>query len=155
MDAFAVINWAIAIIGAATGTSGLVLGILNYWRDSPNIQVTLAWDMIPYGGAKAVYGDAPQGVVSVVNLGRRPIYVSKVHLGLRGKPNFSLVSEQIFYGQKLSEGDPPWQVIIPSKGLEPYANDWKKIHAVVIDSAGKVYYSQAVQKRPSWSDKAV
>jgi hypothetical protein len=43
---------ATGIIGTITGSCGLLLGILNYFRDRPNIQVTLSWDMSTYGFAR-------------------------------------------------------------------------------------------------------
>jgi hypothetical protein len=78
--------------------------------------------------------------VSIKNLGRRPIYVSHVHLGVRGKPNLSLINEQFFLGKTLLEGDPPWMLQIPQNGLEEHANDWDKIRAVVIDSVRLPYH---------------
>lgn len=62
-----------ALIGAFTGIAALVLSITNYLRDNPKVTVTLLWDMS--------ITDNPRydrnklwGVVSVANVGRRPIY---------------------------------------------------------------------------------
>ena len=72
---------ATGIIGTITGSCGLLLGILNYFRDKPNIQVTLSWDMSTYGFATITHGqDKLWGVVSSTNIGRRPVFFSHLHL---------------------------------------------------------------------------
>ncbi len=138
------------IIGTITGTSGLILGILNYNRDKPNIQITLVWDTSPFGAIRAIYDENKLwGVISVTNIGRRPIFFSHLHLEIPGTTEKLLISEGIS-GEKLQEGDPPRNYPITQEGLEKYADKWNKIRGVVIDSTGKKYYSLPAQNKPSW-----
>ena len=84
-----------AVTGAFTGIAALVLSLTNYLRDSPKIKVTLLWDM--------TVTDNPQydrnklwGLVTVANVGRRPIYVRIANLKLpKGYKNTHLVLSSI------------------------------------------------------------
>ncbi len=142
-----------ALLGVVVGTAGLVLGILNYLRDRPHVVVRLQWDMAVTN--KPLY-DANKlwGMVTVANLGRRAIYLSHASLKLpKGHKWSFLTIVAAIQGQKLGEGDPPATYIVSQEGLEKYKNDWKKIRAVVFDSAGKKYTSDFdASKRPSWAN---
>ena len=87
MDVLAVITGIVVMI---TGSCGLLLSILNYFRDKPNIQITLTWDMSTYGVTTITHGlDKLWGVVSITNIGRRPVFFSHFHLEL---PNYKLLN---------------------------------------------------------------
>lgn len=151
MESATVISLIAGATGTITGTCGLILSILNFNRDKPNIQITLKWDMSPYGSATTTYDENKLwGVVSITNIGRRPIFFSHLHLEIPGTTEYLLISAGIS-GEKLLEGDPPKTYPVTQEGLEKYANLWKKIKAVVIDSTGKKYYSLPVQEKPSWA----
>jgi hypothetical protein len=139
------------IIGTITGSCGLLLGILNYFRDKPNIQLTLSWDMSTYGLTTMTHGQGKLwGVVSITNIGRRPIFFSHLHLELPGTSEYLLITEGLT-GEKLQEGDPPKRYPVTQEGLEKYADRWHKIRAVVYDSTGKKYYSKSPAQQPSWA----
>ncbi len=139
------------IIGTITGTSGLVLSIFNYNRDAPNIQVTLAWDMSPYGFATISHDETKLwGVVSITNIGRRPVFFSHLHLEIPGTTEYLLITEGL-NGEKLQEGDAPKRYPVTQVGLEEYADRWQTIRAVVYDSTGKKYYSRSPTQKPSWA----
>lgn len=153
MDILAATSWATGIIGVATGTSGLVLGILNYWRDKPSVQIILTWDMEPSGNATNIYDKEKRwGVISVANIGRRPIFVSHLSLETPGIKGCLFLIESVS-GAKLLEGDPPKQYMVSQEGLEKYANYWNRMRAVIIDSSGKKYCSKPAEHPPSWSKR--
>lgn len=147
-----------AVLGILFGLAGLTLAIINYRRDNPKIIVDLKWDMtmIEVGGGPQ-NTDKLHGVITVTNVGRRPIYISHVSLKLPRK-GYLLLKEGIS-GQKLAEGDPPRTFIVShdqivqkiGDRLQRQANIWKLIRAQVSDSAGKVYLSKKVRSCPEWA----
>jgi hypothetical protein len=148
-----VVTMITAILGIITGTSGLLLGILNYNRDKPNLQITLSWDKVPYGFATQTYDEEKLwGIISITNIGRRPVFFSHTHLEIPGSSEYLLISEGLA-GEKLLEGDAPKSYPFTQDGLEKYASNWHKIRAIVIDSTGKKYYSKPPIQRPSWAKK--
>jgi len=141
-----------ALLGMIFGVSALVLGILNYSRDKGRITVTLQWDMSTYGDPR-YDEDRLYGVVTITNIGRRPVYISHVALKLPKKYNDDsyLVLRDGIAGQKLAEGDPPAMFPIDQDGLEKYAKGWKKIRAQVSMSTGRKHLSKKVKEIPSWA----
>ncbi len=96
----------------------------------------------------------PWGVVSVTNVGRRPIYVSHTALKLpKGYDHSHLVLMEGVKGVKLTEGDPTKTFIVNQEGMEVYSKDWKKIIAQVNDSSGKAWKlsKRKNKKKPSWA----
>jgi hypothetical protein len=95
MEPVAALSLFAGAIGTITGTCGLILSILNFNRDKPNIQITLKWDMSPYGLVTTTYDENKLwGVVSITNVGRRPIFFSHLHLELPGATEYLLVSAE-------------------------------------------------------------
>jgi hypothetical protein len=86
MDKIALIT---GIIGTTTGVSGLILSILNYFRDKPDIQISLQWDMESYNLLQ-FDSSIKWGVISITNIGRRPIFISHVSLKTHIKNRLSL-----------------------------------------------------------------
>jgi hypothetical protein len=142
----------IALVGAVTGTAGLVLGILNYLRDRPMVIVSLAWDMEPFGSATSSLDPAkPWGVLTVTNVGRRPIFVSHASLHVPGKSNYFLLMDSI-EGVKLLESDAPKRYMIDQQALrKSYAAEWRRLRGCVVDNTGKHWHSQPMKQQPSWS----
>ena len=141
-----------SLLAIILGTTGTVLGILNYNRDKAKIKVTLQWDMKILNNPK--YDEYKSwGIITATNTGRRPIYISHASIKLpRGFDEGYLLVAEAISGKKLSEGDPPETFILTQEGMEKYSHVWKKLRAIVIDSTGKEYYSKKVsnQKAPSW-----
>lgn len=147
-----------AVLGVLFGLSGLTLAIINYRRDNPKIVVDLQWDMsmIEVGGGPQDR-DKLHGVITVTNIGRRPIYIS--HVSLKLSPKDYLLLIEGLSGQKLAEGDPPRRFtvdhdrVIQEIGdrLRKQPNMWKLIRAQVSDSVGKRYLSKKVKKCPEWA----
>jgi len=143
-----------ALTAAVVGVAALVLSIVNYVGDTPNVKVTLLWDMSitdqpPYDPRKL------WGLVIVANVGRRPVYIRIANLKLpKGYKNTHLVLREGLAGQRLAEGDAPAHFVVSQDGLQEYAKDWRKIRAAVSDTAGKEYLSPAPQRKakpPSWA----
>jgi hypothetical protein len=140
-----------ALVGVVTGTAGLVLGILNHLRDSPRIIVTLQWDMGIANDPK-YDPDKSYGLVTVTNVGRRPIYISHTSLKLpKGYELTYLLCAEAIYGKRLGEGEPPLTYILDQGEMSKYRRDWRKVRALVIDSSGTAHFSSKVRKRPSWA----
>jgi hypothetical protein len=137
------------IIGTITGIIGLTLSILNFSRDKPKIRISLQWDMdvhnIPLLDSKKKWG-----VVSIANVGRRPIYISHLVLKTPIENRFLIIMEGLS-GEKLLEGDSPKIYPVSQDDLEEYAKHWEKVIAVVSDSAGKEYKSKVPKEKPSWA----
>lgn len=143
-----------ALVGAFTGIAALVLSITNYLRDNPKVTVTLLWDMSVTDNPR--YDRNKQwGIVTVANVGRRPIYLRIANLKLpKGYTNSHLVLSEGIAGKRLAEGDAPAMFIISQDGMEEYAKDWQKIRAAIYDSAGREYLSPkktSNDSTPSWA----
>jgi hypothetical protein len=145
----------LATIGSLVGTAGFVISLLNYFRDKPKIRVALKWDMSSINSFKYDQ-NRKWGIVSVSNVGRRPIFISHASLTLpKGHEHTHLLLSDGIEGARLAEGDRPAIFLSNQLGLEQYAEDWKKVRAIVVDSAGKVYMSPKPKrnKPPSWASK--
>lgn len=91
-----------AIAGMVLGTTGFMMSWMNYLRDRPQVRVSLQWDMTNSQTREMM------GLVRVVNVGRRPIFISVVALELpRGFKDSHLLLVDSIQGAKLSEGDKP------------------------------------------------
>ena len=147
-----------SIFAIIFGTVGMVLGYLSYFRDRAKITVTLQWDMNVSDNPK-YDSNKNWGLVTVTNIGRRPIFISKVALvlpkGIRLLKKYVWVELLLdsVKGTKLLEGDPPYLNIFDQAGLEEYSKTWTKINAEVMDSAGKIYKAKRIDKNkiPSWA----
>jgi len=157
---------AISIIGLVIGTAGFILGVLNYRRDRAVVKVSLEWDVslalrgIPFPGT--FDPNRPCGVISVTNIGRRPVYITQVGIGhwIGKDPRLkSSISDDSFLmaisdsveGAKLGEGDPPRRYAVSQSGLETWGHCWRGVRAYVKDSTGKFYSSPPAENRPSWA----
>lgn len=96
-----------ALLGIVFGSIGMVLGLVNYFRDKPKVRVELRWNWRPMKGSqydpKRLYG-----MITAVNVGRRPIFISHASIRLpKGYRENYLLLEEGISGVKLVEGDPP------------------------------------------------
>ena len=135
------------------GVSGCILGVANFFRDRAKVKVTLQWDMRVTANVK--YDPKKSwGVITVTNVGRRPIYVSHISLRLprRYKPRYLTILE-FAAGNRLSEGDAPQIYPVDQQQMTQYARDSKIIVAQVWDSTGKVWRSRKLRRieKPSWA----
>jgi hypothetical protein len=137
-----------AILGMGLGTAGFVMGLLSYLRDRPKVKVVLKWDMTE------VHTNAVIGLLTVTNVGRRPIYISIAALKLpKGSEYTHLILKESIQGAKLSEGDAPATFIITYDKLGQYSKRWRDVCGYVEDSARKRYVSKQLPKSPvpSWA----
>lgn len=138
-----------ALVGAVTGPAAFVLSLLNYFRDKPKVIVSLEWDRCLIGG---VNEDKKFGVVTVANVGRRPIFISHAHLRFPGSTVLGLLTDGL-EGAKLLEGDPPKNYLMDqatSPTLGKCAAEWWKVRACVQDHTGKSWFSSLVRRKPEW-----
>lgn len=141
------LNDVATVLGLIIGVSAFSLSILNYFRDKAKIHIELQWDM-----KNTQDDDNFVGLISISNIGRRPIYFSHLALKLpKGYDDKYLLLVDGLSGQKLLEGDQPLIFDIKYEDLDKYKNDWKKVVAQVRDSSGKVWKSKQVTDKPSWA----
>ena len=141
-----------SIGGLVFGVIGTVLGVLSTWRDRAAVKVTLQWDMDVTPGGPYDH-NTKWGLITVANIGRRPIYVS--HVALKIPPFYPgrayVVFQHGIEGKTLTEGAPVAVYVIPQDGLEEFARHWHLITAQVNDPSGRAWQSHPVAKRPSWA----
>ena len=107
-----------AIGGLVFGVAGLVLSITNYLRDRAKLVVDLRWDMTLRDATGA---EEEVGVVTVSNVGRRPIYISHTALRMpKGAPHSHLLIMDSVKGEKLGEGDAPRIYTVKQSDLTEY-----------------------------------
>lgn len=159
-----VITLVTSICGVVFGFGGLLLSILNYFRDRASAIVTLQWDfrVLDSGNCPT---EEPMGVVSIANNGRRPLYIKLVYLKI---PKHSLAQTEIqslsdnalilrktLQGQKLGEGDPEIVITIGTTVTDwmsqRLASCWEGIYAVATDNCGRQYRSKVPKAKPSWA----
>ena len=145
-----------ALIGAITGPAALFIAFLVYFRDRAVVTVNLHWDMSTYGPnadpSKTYF------LVTVYNVGRRPIYLSHAHISL--PPDADPEATDIILtggveGKTIPEGTAPYLVHTDQEGMEEYAHVWWNLRATVIDSAGKHYHSDWPTRAPSWASEVI
>jgi hypothetical protein len=132
-----------AILGMVLGTAGFVIGVMNYLRDRPRVKVTLNWNMVnPQTNEKI-------GVLTVTNVGRRPIYIGAAALTVpKGFKHTHLVLAESIPGKKLSEGDAPAKFRVNHDGLEEYSKQWRDVRGYAEDSTGRRYVSKRLPESP-------
>jgi hypothetical protein len=153
-----VVTFITAICGTVFGFAGLLLSILNYFRDRPELVVTLKWDMAVTDNPS--YDPKKRwGIVRVTNIGRRPVHLAVVALKLpksfdtdSGFEHTHLLLASSVGGKRLAEGDPPAGFIVSQDDLARYSTVWRHIRAIAEDSTGKTYKSAKVSTQPSWAE---
>jgi hypothetical protein len=139
-----------ALLGVVIGTAGLVISVLNYFRDRPNVIVFLGWDYVVTSDPDL---KKTWGVVTVTNVGRRPIFVTHANFVYPNTTTRGLITESA-EGAKLLEGDPAKRYLLNiSTGLpklEKYAAEWWRVRACVVDHTGKSWWSPKLSQKPEW-----
>jgi hypothetical protein len=142
-----------ALLGMVLGTAGFTISLMNYLRDRPRITVRLKWDMSvtdnPHYDTRKKWG-----VVTVTNVGRRPVFISIAALTVpKGFEMTHLILSESASGKKLSEGDAPARFMVNQDDLEKYRDAWREVRAYVEDSTTKQYRSKKLSKSetPSWA----
>lgn len=150
----------VAVLGLISGVAGTVLGVLNFFRDRAAVEVSLQWDMAVTPGSGL---DARKlwAVITVTNVGRRPIFVSHAAIRLpkrapKAGPHSYLVAKDGIGGKTLTEGAPSQRYVITQDGMQEYAAYWRDMVAQVSDSTGRIWKSRKLKKEriPSWAQKA-
>ena len=142
-------------VGMVTGTVGLVVSVFAYRRDRPKVQVRVSWGMRPTHGGR-YDPDKLYGTVTVANVGRRPVFVSHAQLALPlGMTRERILLAEAVAGQEIPEGGRPVMWLVEQESLKNYPDyvvNWKKVRAVVVDSAGQEWRSKPLRRtgKPSW-----
>lgn len=145
------VTGVIAIIGLISGVAGTILGVMSFLRDRASVDVSLQWDM-SVSPAPDDDPDKKYGIITVTNVGRRPIFVSHAAIQLpEDTGGECLIVTESIAGATLTEGSPSARYIVSQTGLESHARYWRSVVARVDDSHGKVWFSKPVKKKPSWS----
>jgi hypothetical protein len=137
-----------ALVGAVAGPAGLLVAVLVYFRDRAVVSVGLQWDMSVVGDDETYF------VVTIRNVGRRPIYLSHAHIRLPrdSDPNASLILlNEGLEGVTLAEGAPPHIVLTAQDHIEKHADVWWRLRATVIDAAGRHHHSEWATAAPSFA----
>lgn len=149
-----------ALLGLVAGVTGTVLGVLNFLRDRAAVEVSLQWDMSVTPGTEYDV-NKKWGVITVANIGRRPIFVSHVAIRLPKKAAIKggyshLVIPSSITGKTLTEGSPAERYVLTQDGLEEYAAHWRGLVAQVSDTRGREWKSKKLRRdqRPSWAKPA-
>lgn len=145
----------IAVLGLVSGVAGTILGVLSFFRDRPKVDVSLQWDLEVTPGTEF---DSTKlwGIVTVTNVGRRPIFVSHAALKLpKGYEGTHLVINSGIAGKTLTEAAPSERYVVTQEGLEAYAKDWRDVIAQVNDSHGRTWRSKRLpaSEMPSWAKR--
>lgn len=147
-------TFVLSLIGTLTGTAGVVLSILNYLRDRAKVRVLLQWDFRPIGPNNQPIGK-PMGVVTIANIGRRPVYMKLVYLEVPKRSGGGpLILKHSLNGQRVAEGDPEYVIPMSSELQDflqsKYSIYWKEIYAVASDNCGRKFKSSTPKQIPSW-----
>lgn len=137
-----------ALVGAITGPAGLLIALLVYFRDRPNVRVSLTWNMKEVGNSE---NTEPFALVKVCNTGRRTIYLSNIHFVNPVQKNQNFTVYDGIGGVTLAEGSPPHSVRFNQndKVIIEALSRWWNLRATVIDAAGKEYHSDWPEYPPS------
>jgi hypothetical protein len=135
---------ASSLPGMILGTAGLVISIMNYLRDRPDVRITLNWHMQDTRTGKAT------GLVRVTNAVGKAVFISIFAIELpKGLHSTYLVLSKSLDGMKSSEGDRPLAIFVPYGDLAKYPPVWRQIRAYAEDSTGKRYRSKYPRKNES------
>ena len=131
---------AVAWYGAIIATAGAFVSIYNAWRDRSKIK-------IKYNANNYIAGKVPAGyslgkkyiIISVYNIGRRPIKMGNISLKLVDQNKFCLISDSLMnsYNQNrvLTEENPETMYLLGADGI-----DFCKVEYVLAyDGVGRKY----------------
>jgi hypothetical protein len=148
----------VAVLGLISGVTGTVLGVLNFLRDRAAVEVSLQWDMSVTPGTEYDV-NKKWGVITVANIGRRPIFVSHVAIRLPKRASIKggyshLVIPSGITGKTLTEGAPAERYVMTQDGLDEHAAHWRGMVAQVSDTRGRVWSSKKLRRNqiPSWAE---
>lgn len=145
-------DWA-SLVGAVTGPFGLGLALLVYFRDRAKVDVSVSWDMRVTGGRA---DDTRQvALLTVRNIGRRPVYVSHAHFvapGSDGVETPAAILTESIRGVVLPEGAPPQHYEIDQSNMKADAHHWWKVRGGITEASGKSHYTDWLVVAPEWAD---
>lgn len=133
---------------AFTGTAGLIVALLVFFRDTPRVVVGMSWNMDPLDGRSG----GPFLVIAIANVGRRAIYLSHAHIKWPTRGQGAWLSMDSIEGVTLAEGAPPHRLLHQQSSIEArVGREWWRIRATVVDVAGRAYRSRWPTIRPPFA----
>ena len=135
------------LVGVITGPAALILSVLNFLRDRAVLHVGISINMIVKNVAQ-YSEDKTYVVVEVINIGRRPAFISTVTLLFPDGQN--AVLSDIFFNPKSSkEGEEPRQFLCEQASLYQLPTQWAGVYCLVRTSAGRQFRSKFLKKKPT------
>jgi hypothetical protein len=134
-----------SFVGMGTGIAGLTLSIINFRQDRPKLWVTVKPNMRALN-AKDYDSTKDYMVIELVNIGRRPAYLSMVAGLVPDGRNF-LVNDAIRKPQKIGEGDPPAQFLVDQSDLNAYREKWPGVYILARTADGR-QYGRFINEKP-------
>jgi hypothetical protein len=141
----------IAIWGGITGTAGLVVSILTYFRDRANIKLSIMKNGIMSDHTALLHGYQPKTTyttIKVSNRGRRPVKIDTVAFVYLKKDGSAILGDSMRGGRReIAEGDST-SYLTPADDL-----DFNEIsYFAAYDAVGNAYkiYVTPFYKRLLW-----
>jgi hypothetical protein len=141
---------ALAIYGAVTGSAGLLISLLVYRRDTARIRINLDWDHMVIGTVSQVGGWSVR--ITIWNEGRRPAFISDVHVPGLAKGDKPWAFESGFNGTTIPEGGAPFVVLGRQEQVAgEWADRWWRVRGAAYDATGRRHLSDWPVVRPSFA----
>jgi hypothetical protein len=140
-----------ALIGAITGSLGLLLGILTYFRDRSLLIVTVDLDMRVHN-APQYNSELSHIVIYVSNAGRRPEYVTLVGVLFPDGRN-AIVNDVFHNPNEVVEGGPPRQYMSEQRLLQDFDDLWPGTLFFVRTASGRQYRAPFLRVGPKSGKK--
>jgi hypothetical protein len=142
------LSGTLALIGGITGPLGFVISLLVFFRDRARIAVSVSWDMEAF--PRPPDYPAKFAMITIVNIGRRPTYVSHVSAREEGNPIAKLIAKSV-PGRILSEGSAPYSEIMDEQPLAAEEVPWWKLRFSVSAASGRLFFSPWLERPPKWA----
>lgn len=131
-------NW-VSVYGAVFGTIGLILSLLNYFRDRAKIKIKFRKGWVFIGSVAPYKNNTPYDNIKVINFGRRPISIEKAgaRIEKNKKGKYIIISDNFvsFKNKILTELNPAVDFYYESSTL----NHEKIYYLIVYDATGRKY----------------
>ena len=134
-------------VGVVTGSTALILSILNFLRDRAILHVGISVNMIVRNVAQ-YSEDKTYGVVEVINVGRRPAFISTVVLLFPDGQN-AVLNDIFFNPKSTKEGEEPRQFLFEQETIHQLSKQWAGVYCLVRTSAGTQFRSRFLNVQPT------
>lgn len=144
--------------GLVLGVLGFLLSISTFFRDRPRVRLKVHWNVVRTSNPNPRLAT----MITAVNTGRRPVFVSRLHLELLrgpgattpapGKPPRAIVFANGEQGVTLVEGGEPHAAHTPQANIEDVvASRWWKVRGCAMGLNNRVYRSPPPLDAPAFA----